>query len=108
MRVFKVFFVLAALALGSAAMAGKEGPGKSKDTPGQAKSGDVVVNVDGPVAKTAAKTLPIKEVGQVAYNVQESTLGPVGQATDTERYYVWVGVGGEYVPVDPMRVTETE
>jgi hypothetical protein len=108
MRVFKIFFVLVALALGSAAMAGKDGSGKPKDTPGQAKSGDVVVNVDGPAARGAAKTLPIKEAGQVAYDAQESTLGPVGQATGTERYYVWVGVGGEYVPVDPMRVTETE
>ncbi|MER3481907.1 MAG: hypothetical protein C4332_00785 [Meiothermus sp.] len=104
MKVVRGFLLVSALGLGGAALAQKTDSGDSK--PGQAKSGDVVVNVNVPAVGGITQALPINPLGQAAHSAQEKILTPVSSATGTQRYYVWVGVGGQYVPVDPMRVTK--
>lgn len=104
MKVLKGFLLVSALALGGAALAQKTDSNDSK--PSQAQPGDVVVNVNVPVVNGIAQALPINPLGQAAYNAQEKTLGAAANSAGMSHYYVWVGVGGQYVPVDPMRVTK--
>lgn len=102
MKLYKLGALAAMLMIGSAALA------QTSDTkPGAAKSGDVVVNVNVPILQSTTNALPINQVGQTAYTTQESTLGKTQSSAGIQYYYIWVGVNGQYVPVDPMRFTET-
>ncbi len=67
-------------------------------------SRDVHVNVDTGPAKAVTHALPIDAVGSTLYKVQQGVHHTVKQTTGTsvDHHYVWIGVDGQSVPVDPF------
>jgi len=65
---------------------------------------DVHFNVDTGPAKAVTHALPIDAVGSTLYRMQEGAHRTVEQTTGTsvDHYYVWIGVDGQSVPVDPF------
>jgi hypothetical protein len=67
-------------------------------------SRDVHVNVDTGPAKAVTHALPIDAVGSTLYKAQEGVHHTVKRTTGTsvDHHYVWLGVDGQSVPVDPF------
>lgn len=97
---------LLALSLMVSSLALAEGTESEKTA--QPKSGDIVVNFNIPGTETLTNILPISQIGQAAYSVQEATVAPALKSVGIQNFYVWVGVNNQYIPIDPMRFTQTK
>lgn len=67
-------------------------------------SHDVHVNVDTGAGSKVTDALPIDAAGRTAFNAQEGVHRTVKKTTGTSvnHDYVWIGVNGQSVPVDPF------
>lgn len=65
---------------------------------------DVRLGINGWTGGLLAGLLPISEVGDLAYDVQEGVHDAVTDVTGVEidHSYIWIGVGGEEIPLDPF------
>lgn len=69
-----------------------------------ASNRDVHVNVDTGPAKAVTHALPIDALGSTLFTAQEGVHHTVKRTTGTsvDHHYVWIGVDGQSVPVDPF------
>ena len=67
-------------------------------------SHDVHVDVHTGPARAVTHALPIDALGSTLYQAQEGVHHTVKQTTGTsvDHHYVWIGVDGQSVPVDPF------
>lgn len=65
---------------------------------------DVHLNVDTGTGGQVSDALPIDTVGSTLFQTQESVHDTVSNTTGTsvDHYYIWIGVNGQSVPVDPF------
>lgn len=65
---------------------------------------DVRIGLDGWVARSVARVLPIRELGDTLFDAQEGVHRAVKRTTGVEidHHYIRIGIGGEELPVDPF------
>ena len=68
---------------------------------------DVHVNVNTGAGKKVTDALPIGKVGKTLFQAQEGVHNTVSKTTGTSvnHSYIWIGVNGQSVPVDPFTVS---